>query len=149
MDRTFAALADPTRRAILERLAADARSGQTSGGSKPGETSGSGGKNSGGEGVRVTELAAPFVGDIPGAAGAMSLPAVSKHLRVLERAGLLKQEKDGRVRRCHLRAEPLQQAHEWVAFYRQFWTQRLDALADYLEKESATPPAKRKPKRGQ
>ena len=107
MDRTFAALADPTRRAILARMARDTD----------------------GQGVRVTELAAPF-------AGAMSLPAVSKHLRVLERAGLLKQEKDGRVRRCHLVAGPLKDAHDWVAFYRKFWSDRLDALGDYLESEN-------------
>ena len=111
MDRTFAALADPTRRAILARMAAETT----------------------GEGVRVTELAAPFV---DAASGGMSLPAVSKHLRVLERAGLLKQEKDGRVRRCHLVAGPLKDAHDWVAFYRKFWSDRLDALADFLESEN-------------
>lgn len=121
MDRTFAALADPTRRAILARMAAEAD----------------------GHGIRVTELAAPFVGATPGASpgsGAMSLPAVSKHLRVLERAGLLKQEKDGRARRCHLVAGPLKNAHDWVAFYREFWTDRLDALADYLESENQPTP---------
>ncbi|MEM7627064.1 MAG: metalloregulator ArsR/SmtB family transcription factor [Planctomycetota bacterium] len=114
IDLTFAALADPTRRAILARLAEDAAAG------------------AGGQGVRVTELAAPFT-------DAMSLPAVSKHLRVLERAGLLRQEKDGRVRRCHLEPEPLQAAHEWVAHYQRFWSQKLDALADYLENESLAP----------
>lgn len=135
MDRTFAALADPTRRAILARLAAEAAGGSAaeSGGSSAGNSGGDSG--GGGEGVRVTDLAAPFVGASPGE-GAMSLPAVSKHLRVLERAGLLKQEKDGRVRRCHLVAGPLQDAHDWVAFYRRFWTDRLDALADYLESEN-------------
>lgn len=103
MDRTFAALADPTRRAILARMAqADE------------------------DGVRVTELAEPFL-------GTMSLPAVSKHVRVLERAGLLKQQRDGRVRRCTLDAEPLRQAAQWVAFYKRFWSNRLDALADYLD----------------
>ncbi len=111
MDRTFAALADPTRRAILARMAAE-----------PGDA-----------GVRVTELAAPF-------ADAMSLPAVSKHLRVLERAGLLKQEKDGRTRRCHLVAGPLKDAHAWVAFYRTFWADRLDALGDYLEHHAPPQP---------
>lgn len=125
MDRTFAALSDPTRRAILARLAED-------------------------DGVRVTELAAPFTGadsgvpgaGVPGAGapggrvpgGAMSLPAVSKHLRVLERAGLLKQEKDGRVRRCHLQPEPLKAAHDWVERYRVFWSGQLDALAEFLER---------------
>ncbi|MEO1235747.1 MAG: metalloregulator ArsR/SmtB family transcription factor [Planctomycetota bacterium] len=132
MDLTFAALADPTRRAILSRLAEDA--GASDGG------------------VRVTELAAPFTRN---RLGSMSLPAVSKHLRVLERAGLLRQEKDGRVRRCYLEPEPLRQAYGWVVFYRQFWTQKLDALADFLENESiapspqprssAEPPAKTKP----
>lgn len=127
MDRTFAALADPTRRAILARLA-DV-------------------KDAGGPaiGITVTELAAPFTGrdrDVP---GAISLPAVSKHLRVLERAGLLTQEKDGRVRRCHLQAQPLQQAHDWVAFYRRFWTHKLDALADYLEDETRSADRSKKP----
>ncbi|MEM1028548.1 MAG: metalloregulator ArsR/SmtB family transcription factor [Planctomycetota bacterium] len=119
MDRTFAALADPTRRAILARLAEDAEASDA--------------------GVRVTELAAPFTRH---GSNTMSLPAVSKHLRVLERAGLLRQEKDGRVRRCHLEPEPLRQAHEWVAFYRRFWTQKLDALADFLENESLMPSAR-------
>ena len=104
IDRTFAALADPTRRAILARLAED-------------------------DGVRVTELAAPFQ-------DAMSLPAVSKHLRVLEKAGLLRQDKDGRVRRCHLQPRPLQDASAWLDHYRRFWSDRLDALADYLENPS-------------
>lgn len=115
MDRTFAALADPTRRAILARLAED-------------------------DGVRVTELAAPF-------ADAMSLPAVSKHLRVLKRAGLLKQEKDGRVRRCFLQAGPMREADAWLSYYRKFWGDRLDALADYLESEATPhPPSKTKTK---
>ena len=82
LDRTFAALSDPTRRAMLERLAR-------------GEAT-------------VTELAAPF---------SISLPAISKHLRVLERAGLVRQQKDGRVRRCHLVAAPMRQASDWVAQY--------------------------------
>ncbi len=71
----------------------------------------------------VTTLAEPF--DI-------SLPAVSKHLRVLERAGLLVQEKDGRIRHCHLVAEPLQGAATWIEQYARFWDERLDALADFL-----------------
>ncbi|MDA0734872.1 MAG: metalloregulator ArsR/SmtB family transcription factor [Chloroflexi bacterium] len=94
---TFAALADPTRRAILERLT-------------KGDAS-------------VTELARPF---------AVSLPAISKQLRVLERAGLLTQEKQGRVRRCHLEAEPLREAVEWLERYRRYWEQQLDSLTDYL-----------------
>ncbi|MEM9882516.1 MAG: metalloregulator ArsR/SmtB family transcription factor [Planctomycetota bacterium] len=122
MDRTFAALADPTRRSILARLAADRDADASSGG-----------------GVRVTELAAPFVGAEPGC-GAMSLPAVSKHLRVLERAGLLRREKDGRVRRCHLEARPLADAAAWIARYHAFWSDRLDALADYLESPATNDP---------
>lgn len=94
---TFHALADPTRRAILARLA----QGHTT----------------------VTELAQPF--DI-------SLPAVSKHIRVLEKAGLLTQEREGRIRRCHLNPAPLRQANDWIAQYQQFWETQLDSLADYL-----------------
>jgi DNA-binding transcriptional ArsR family regulator len=94
---TFAALADPTRRAILERLA-------------HGEAS-------------VTELAEPFQ---------VSLPAISKQLRVLEQAGLLIREKEGRVRRCRLDAEPMKEAAEWLARYRGYWERQLDPLADYL-----------------
>lgn len=98
LDATFGALADPTRRSILERLIA-------------GEAS-------------VTSLAEPFD---------MSLPAVSKHLRVLERAGLLTQEKDGRVRRCRMDAGPMKEASDWVGRYRIFWEEQLDSLADYIE----------------
>jgi DNA-binding transcriptional ArsR family regulator len=94
---TFAALADPTRRAILERLAR-------------GEAS-------------VSELAEPFQ---------VSLPAISKQLRVLEQAGLLIREKEGRVRRCRLDAEPMKEAAEWLARYRRYWERQLDSLADYL-----------------
>jgi DNA-binding transcriptional ArsR family regulator len=97
LDRTFAALSDPTRRAILARLA-------------QGDAS-------------VTELAAPF---------AMSLPAISKHLRVLEQAGLIERTKDGRVHHLHLVAQPLHEAAAWIAHYQQFWEQQLAALADYL-----------------
>ncbi|MFQ6031062.1 MAG: ArsR/SmtB family transcription factor [Dehalococcoidia bacterium] len=95
---TFAALADPTRRAILERLA-------------QGDSS-------------VTELAEPF---------SVSLPAISKQLRVLERAGLILREKEGRTRRCRLVAHPMQEAANWLARYREYWEQRLDSLADYLD----------------
>ena len=98
---TFAALADPTRRAILERLSF-------------GDSS-------------VTELAAPF--DV-------SLPAISKQLRVLERAGLLTQEKDGRVRRCRLEAQPMKEAVEWIAQYQKFWEDKLESLANFLENVS-------------
>ena len=98
LDATFSALADPTRRAILERLSI-------------GDLS-------------VTALAAPF--DV-------SLPAISKQLRVLERAGLLVQEKDGRVRRCKLEARPMKEAVDWIAQYQQFWEDKLDSLASFLE----------------
>ena len=97
LDRTFAALSDPTRRAILARLA---------------------------EGhATVTELAAPFD---------MSLPAISKHLRVLEQAGLVARTIDGRMHRLRLVAQPLHEAATWIGHYQQFWEQQLDALADYL-----------------
>ena len=98
LNATFAALADPTRRAILKRLS-------------QGESS-------------VTALAEPFE---------VSLPAISKQLRVLERAGLLVQERDGRVRRCRLEAGPMKQAVDWIAQYRRFWDQQLESLASYLE----------------
>ena len=97
LDGTFAALADPPRRAILARLA----EGQAS----------------------VSQLAVPF--DI-------SLPAMLKHLRVLERARLIVRTKQGRVSRCRLAAGPLKDAAEWIAFYRQFWERQLEALAQHL-----------------
>ena len=97
LDRTFAALADPTRRAILSRLA-------------QGETS-------------VSRLADPF--DI-------SLPAMLKHLRALENAGLIARAKAGRVSSCRLIAGPLMDAAEWIAHYRRFWERQLDALARHL-----------------
>ena len=102
LDATFSALSDPTRRAILARLA-------------KGD-------------ISVTELAQPFQ---------VSLPAISKHLRVLERAGLLEQEKDGRVRRCHLNAGPMKDAVKWIERYRRFWEQQFDALAEYLYEHKA------------
>ena len=97
LNATFAALADPTRRAILARLA----SGETS----------------------VTELAEPFE---------MSLPAVSKHLKVLERAGLIARGRDAQWRPCRLEAGPLRDAAKWIEHYRQFWEQSFDRLEDYL-----------------
>jgi DNA-binding transcriptional ArsR family regulator len=103
MDRlsaTFAALADPTRRAILARLAR-------------GEAS-------------VGDLAAPF--DI-------SLPAVSRHLKVLEHAGLIEREADAQWRMCRLKGRPLREAHGWLERYRRFWEESLDRLVEYLEKE--------------
>jgi DNA-binding transcriptional ArsR family regulator len=95
---TFAALADPTRRAILGRLAR-------------GEAS-------------VNELAAPF---------RISLPAVSKHLKVLERAGLITRGREAQSRPCRLHAAPLKDADEWIERYRQFWEASLDRLDDYLK----------------
>lgn len=97
LDSVFSALADPTRRAILARLAL-------------GETT-------------VGELAEPF---------AMSLPAVSKHLKVLERARLLVRERRGRVHRCQINAAAMREAAAWIEHYRAFWDARLDALARYL-----------------
>jgi DNA-binding transcriptional ArsR family regulator len=97
LSATFAALADPTRRAILARLA----SGQAS----------------------VTELADPFE---------MSLPAISKHLKVLERAGLITRGREAQWRPCRLRAGPLKDASDWLERYRHFWEQSLDRLDDYL-----------------
>ena len=112
LSATFAALADPTRRAIIARLA----SGETP----------------------VTELAAPFE---------MSLPAVSKHLRVLERAGLIARGRDAQRRPCSLKAGPLKEAADWVEHYRQFWEQGLDRLDDYLRDLKAKPIARNKEKR--
>jgi DNA-binding transcriptional ArsR family regulator len=97
LTNTFAALADPTRRAILARLAA-------------GETS-------------VTELAEPFE---------MSLPAISKHLKVLERAGLIARGREAQWRPCRLEAGPLKNAAKWLEHYRRFWEQSFDRLEEYL-----------------
>jgi DNA-binding transcriptional ArsR family regulator len=102
LSTTFAALADPTRRAILARLAL-------------GETS-------------VTELAEPFD---------MSLPAVSKHLKVLERAGLIARAREAQWRPCRLEASPLKAATHWLEHYRRFWEQSLDRLDDYLRELQA------------
>ena len=98
LNEIFGALADPTRRAILARLAL-------------------------GE-ISVGELAEPFE---------MSLPAVSKHLNVLEAAGLVQREKQGRLRRCQLDGRPLEAAAGWIEEYRRFWEAQLDSLARYLE----------------
>jgi DNA-binding transcriptional ArsR family regulator len=99
---TFAALADPTRRAILARLA----SGECS----------------------VTQLAEPFD---------MSMPAVSKHLRVLERAGLIARGREAQWRPCRLEPAPLKQVAQWAERYRDIWEQRLDRLDDYLRELKA------------
>ena len=100
LNLVFSALSDPTRRAIVARLA-------------QGEAS-------------VTELAEPFD---------MTLPAISKHLRVLENAGLLQRRKEGRVHHLSLNASPMQSASEWLATYRVFWEGRLDALAKLIEND--------------
>src|SRR5271163_2694536 len=97
LSNTFAALADPTRRAILARLIT-------------GEAS-------------VTQLAEPFE---------MSLPAVSKHLKVLERAGLIARGREAQWRPCRLEAGPLKDASKWIEHYRRFWEQSLDRLEVYL-----------------
>ena len=99
LSSTFAALADPTRRAILARLAL-------------GETS-------------VTDLAKPFE---------MSMPAVSKHLKVLERAGLISRGREAQWRPCRLDAGPLQDAASWIEDYRRFWSGHVDALERYLDR---------------
>jgi len=98
LNATFAALADPTRRAILARLAL-------------GETS-------------VLKLAEPF--DI-------SLPAISKHLKVLERAGLITRTRDAQMRPCRIDAKALKEADDWLEEYRRLWEERLDRLDDYLK----------------
>ena len=82
----------------------------------------------------VTELAAPFD---------MSLPAVSRHIRVLEHARLVQREVDGRVHVCTLQAEPLKAVEAWLRHYRHFWTGTLDALARYVEKEQIAPRARK------
>jgi DNA-binding transcriptional ArsR family regulator len=99
---TFSALADPTRRAILARLAL-------------GETS-------------VTELASPFE---------MSMPAISRHLKVLERAGLIARGREAQWRPCKLKAEPLKQAADWLDEYRRFWDESFDRLGEYLQELQA------------
>jgi DNA-binding transcriptional ArsR family regulator len=98
LSNTFAALADPTRRALLARLT-------------QGEAS-------------VNELAKPFQ---------MSLPAISKHLKVLERSGLIIRGKEAQWRPCKLRAQPLKEANLWMEHYRRFWEESFDRLDDYLK----------------
>jgi DNA-binding transcriptional ArsR family regulator len=111
LDRTFGALADPTRRAILARLA-------------KGEAS-------------VTELAEPFE---------MSLPAVSKHLKVLERAGLVSRGRERQWRPARLRATPIREVAEWTDLYRRFWDERYDRLDEYLDELQGRGPGSRKEK---
>ena len=98
LNRTFAALADPTRRRILEHLAHGDRC--------------------------VTDLARPY---------RMSLPAVSKHLHVLERAGLVQRRRRGRMHQLKLEAAPMQQAQQWIETYRRFWEESFDRLGEYLQ----------------
>jgi len=112
LSATFNALADPTRRAILAKLA-------------KGEAT-------------VGDLAKPFD---------MTLPAVIKHLKVLENAGLVKKERSAQWRPCHLEAKPLKLAANWIDHYRQFWEANFDRLDDYLQEMQATKPRKRKSKK--
>jgi DNA-binding transcriptional ArsR family regulator len=105
LDRTFAALADPTRRSILAEL-------------------------TGGERC-VTDLAKPH---------RMSLPAISKHLRVLEKAGLVRRKRDGRVHRLKIEAKPMQEAQQWIENYRRFWEESLDRLDTYLKEVQSKEP---------
>ena len=109
LDATFAALADPTRRAILARLAR-------------GEAS-------------VTELGQPFP---------ISAPAITKHLKVLERAGLITRGRDAQWRPCRLNAAPLRSASSWIDHYRRFWEQSFERLDDYLATLQAEAPRRRK-----
>jgi DNA-binding transcriptional ArsR family regulator len=100
LDHTFAALADPTRRAILARLAL----GEATAG----------------------ELAEPF---------AISQPAISRHLRVLETASLIERIRDGQHRRCRLKPEALKNANDWLAFYARFWSDSFDRLDEHLKQK--------------
>ena len=102
VDRTFSALGDPTRRAIVQRLAM-------------GEAT-------------VTELAQPFP---------VSLPAISKHLGILEAAGLLVRKRTGRIHRCQLNVEPLREASQWIEYYAAFWKTQLDSFGQYLQQASS------------
>jgi DNA-binding transcriptional ArsR family regulator len=108
LSATFSALADPTRRAILSRLAR-------------GETS-------------VTELAEPFE---------MSLPAISKHLKVLEKAGLIVRGREAQWRPCRIEAKALRPVDDWLEDYRRLWEERLDRFEDYLRELQAKPQSKR------
>ncbi|MBR0736933.1 helix-turn-helix transcriptional regulator [Bradyrhizobium liaoningense] len=107
LDRTFAALSDPTRRALLARL---------------GER----------ESLSVSELAAPFP---------VSLPAIMKHLDVLTDAGLIVREKTGRTVACRLTAQPMEQAMNWLNRYAQFWSEKFDRLAAFVEEEKWSTPS--------
>jgi len=106
LDRTFAALADPTRRALLARLEQEKE-----------------------ESLTISELAKPFP---------VSLPAIMKHLDVLSDAGLIQRTKTGRSVACRLTPGPMEQAMEWLARYERYWTEELDRLAAFLEKDRWT-----------
>ena len=110
LDATFSALADPTRRAIVQRLAEGS--------------------------ATIKELAHPFH---------VSLPAISKHLRVLENAGLLKRRKQGRMHHCQLNTERLEEAGKWIERYRTFWEQRFDVLDTYLQSSNQPSTQKERP----
>jgi len=113
LDATFSALADPTRRAILARLA----SGETS----------------------VSELAEPFE---------MSMPAISKHLKVLQRAGLIERSREAQWRPCRLAAAPLKDVSDWLDRYRRFWEESFDRLEDYLSELQKKDAQKKEHKNG-
>ena len=113
LNATFSALADPTRRAILARLA----SGETS----------------------VSELAEPFE---------MSMPAISKHLKVLQRAGLIERGREAQWRPCRLAAGPLKDASDWLDRYRRFWEESFDRLEDYLRELQKLESQKKETKNG-
>jgi DNA-binding transcriptional ArsR family regulator len=110
LDRTFGALGDPTRRAILARLGRE-------------------------ECASVSDLARPF---------AIKLPAVMKHLDVLDSAGLITRSKEGRTVTVRLRPAPMKEAMEWLSFYQQFWSKSLDRLAAYAERKEAEARRKKK-----
>lgn len=112
LSQTFAALADPTRRAMLARLS-------------KGETN-------------VSELAKPFLNE-------MSLPAITKHIKVLEKAGLITKTKDAQWRPCKISPEPFKNVANWVEHYRQFWEESLDRLEAYLK--TVTPAKKKRGKK--
>ena len=111
LSATFNALADPTRRAILAKLATGEKT--------------------------VGDLAKPFD---------MTLPAVIKHLKVLEKAGLVKKERAAQWRPCHLETKPLKQAANWIDDYRRFWEHSFDRLDDYLQEVQATKPKRKRKK---
>ena len=113
LSQTFSALADPTRRAILARLATGA--------------------------ATVGELAEPFD---------MSLPAVSRHLRVLTDAGLIERHTEAQWRRCELRGEGFRAAADWIEFYRRFWEQSFDRLDAFLKRTAPAKPESSKPGKG-